>query len=691
MFSTLKKAVEAQFEAMKKHELYRVQVDKDLMYNTYLGSFPEGTNPTYKERTEHDCQCCKSFIRAVGGLVTIIDGKLVSIWDVKVDNFYQEVANALSALVKSQPIDNLFLHTEPIAGLDENRQMVDGKVVTWRHFFIKVPTGNISKGVDIGTKLAESRSSKDVFLRSLTELTLDSVNTVLELIGQNSLYRGEEHKFAVESFRKLKVEYDKLKTSAEQDIFCWSKVKSVPESVARIRNTSIGTLLTDLSEGKDLEYAVKSFESKVAPSNYKRPTALITKAMIENAKKTIIELGFESALERRYATIQDITINNILFADRDARKAMKGDVFDALAAGVSEKPKNFDKVEEVQIDKFIQDVLPKATSLEVLLDNNLSNNLVSLIAPVDPAAKGMFKWLNNFSWSYAGEMADSDIRAAVKARGGRVDGVFRFSHSWNHNKRNASLMDLHVFMPDSGHPEKDSCHDTYGNGKSRRVGWNNRQDPHSGGVQDVDYTAAAPVGYVPVENITFPDLSRMPEGVYSCKVHNWNLRPPTQGGFKAEIEFGGQVFQYEVDRPLRHKEWVTVARVTLKKGVFSIEHCLPAGSSPKEVWGLTTQKFHRVSTVMLSPNHWDDKAVGNKHYFFMLDGCINGDKARGFFNEFLSEELTPHRKVLEMVGSKMKTEESPDQLSGIGFSSTQRNSVLCRVGGSFSRVVKITF
>jgi hypothetical protein len=95
--------------------------------------------------------------------------------------------------------------------------------------------------------------------------------------------------------------------------------------------------------------------------------------------------------------------------------------------------------------------------------------------------------------------------------------------------------------------------------------------------------------------------------------------------------------------------------------------------------------------MMMSPNFWDDKTVGNKHYFFMLDGCLNDGKARGFFNEFFKEELTPHRKVLEMVGSKMRTDESDRQLSGLGFSSTQRNSVLCRVKGSFNRVVKITF
>jgi hypothetical protein len=39
----------------------------------------------------------------------------------------------------------------------------------------------------------------------------------------------------------------------------------------------------------------------------------------------------------------------------------------------------------------------------------------------------------------------------------------------------------------------------------------------------------------------------------------------------------------------------------------------------------------------------------------------------------------------------MKAEESDTQLSGLGFSSTQRNHVYARVTGEFARTVKITF
>jgi len=80
-FSSIKQAITAQFERMKKHPLFRVgpllspgtenkeeviAEHKDKMYAMYLGSFPSGSNPIYKERTEHDCTCCRQFIRNAG-------------------------------------------------------------------------------------------------------------------------------------------------------------------------------------------------------------------------------------------------------------------------------------------------------------------------------------------------------------------------------------------------------------------------------------------------------------------------------------------------------------------------------------------------------------------------------------------------------------------------------------------------
>jgi hypothetical protein len=666
-FAVIKQAIAKQFAAMVPTGLFYVDIDKDLLWQTYLDSFPAWANPMYRERTEHDCSACKSFIRAIGGVVTIQNGEMVSIWDCQTDMAYQPVVDALSRLVRSRQIANIYLHSEKIVGVAKNFEQTTTGVQPWEHFHVNLPATAHCKGVDIGPKHSAARADYDVLLRSLNEIDLDSIDTVLELIDQNSLYRGEENRHAVSEFRKLKVGFD---LSNSSHLFVWDKVRTVPGSVSRIRNTAIGTLLSALATGTEMEDAVKAFEAMVAPTNYKRPTALVTKAMIQKAQETIQELGFTTALERRYATIDDITVNNVLFADRQAKREMN--VFEELAGSAPERStKAFDKVEEVPIETFLTKILPKAESVEVLFENRVTPNLVSLIAPVDPTAKSMFKWPNNFSWAYAGEVADS-IKERVKRAGGSVVGDLCCRLAWN----NEDDLDFHMHEPGGAH----IYYMNYRRSKSP-----------NGGELDLDANGADGPRPDPAENIFYADRRKMREGVYTLKVNQYSRRQTANSGFEAEIEFDGQAIRMAYDKPMTTGQTVELATIEYKAGQFKILKSLPSSQTSKTVWGLQTQTFRRVRAIMLSPNHWDDRVVGNRHYFFMLEGCLNEGRARGFFNEFLNEELNKHRKVLEVVGAKLKTEESDRQLSGLGFSSTQRNSVLCRVQGAFSRTVRVTF
>ena len=70
------------------------------------------------------------------------------------------------------------------------------------------------------------------------------------------------------------------------------------------------------------------YEQMVAPTNYKRPKALISQNMIDSALLKINELGLESALHRRLANIHDISVNDVLWADTQSIPLMK----DALQA-----------------------------------------------------------------------------------------------------------------------------------------------------------------------------------------------------------------------------------------------------------------------------------------------------------------------------------------------------------------------
>ena len=102
---------------------------------------------------------------------------------------------------------------------------------------------------------------------------------------------------------------------------------------------------------------------------------------------------------------------------------------------------------------------------------------------------------------------------------------------------------------------------------------------------------------------------------------------------------------------------------------------------------MTTNQFHPVSVVTYSPNYWDDLGVGNRHYFFMLAGCVNPEQPNGFFNEYLGEDLMEQKRVFAALGSKMRVEQSDAQLSGMGFNSTTRASLTIKVDGKAMRII----
>lgn len=675
-FPTFAKIVAASFQSIvKAPQVYVTGVDGDELYRRYITAFPEGTNPVYRKQTEHECSSCRHFIRRAGNVVAIDDGGAVrTVWDeaaFRAPYPYNAVADTLRDVVCAEGISDLYRvsQKENSFGAAATRSMDEGgKAITHNHLY----TDAIPKSLQAASPdqvRGDYRTTVQVFTRGLVELSPSAIDTVLSLIEANNLYRGAEHRTAIVQFKAAQSAYLQMpEGSRGRNTFAWTHATG---PASRFRNTVIGTLVQDLSEGVDVERAVASFEQKVAPTNYKRTSAIITPMMVKKAMETIKDLWLEGALERRFAVIGDVSVNDVLWVDGSVKPAMKGGLADVLmktatASNPQSTKKDEERAEDIGLDDFIEEVLPTTTGMEILLKGEHLGNLMSLTAPVHSEPRQLFRWDNDFAWSYAGGVADG-IAERVKRAGGKVDGAtLRVSLSWF----NFDDLDLHIHEPSGRGLAGVRDHIYYAN-----------KHGASGGVLDVDMNAGGGTTREPVENVVWMD--KMPSGAYRVVVNNYAKRESSNVGFVVEIENAGKLSHYSYNKAVLDRQDVHVVTLRVKEGrIDSVEMGNPtitASNISQTRWGLTTEQYVPVDVVTLSPNYWGDNAVGNMHTFFVLRGAQNDEPTRGIYNEFLHPRLEPHRKVFEVIGDKTKCQPTDGQLSGLGFSSTKKTSFFVRV------------
>ena len=638
----------------KEDFLFTLDCDIEEVWRLYLDSFPDEIRGIYYKKPWHDCQRCHLWFRTMANVVMIDDDyKIRTLFDFKTIPEYQDVFRTLDEFLKTKRVKNLFLHDKYSVGIFRSfAEYDDGKFDENHHFYLDLGEKFYENAENLSSVLGDARTQRQLFEDTLNMISPDAVDTVLELVYSNTLYRSVQWKDTLEGLKKVFEEFGQLDSGCDLNNWLWKKSASLSRNITHIKNTSMGTLLLDITGGMDLEQAVTNYEKITAPTNYQRPKPIYTAEMLEDAKSKIAEMGYMDSLERRFAKLEDISINDLLFANRDVRTTLGDGIFDKLRKNVARKVYNFDRISEISLDEFITNVLPHAQEISLFVSSRLKNNFVSLIAPLNEDAPGMFQWDNPFSWTYENNITDSLMKQRVKQMGGDVDVDLRFSIQWNDGDWDKNDLDAHSTEPDGN-----------------EIFFSNMKSEKTGGWLDVDIIHPVE-GKTAVENIQYKHKENMIEGEYIFRVHQYTYRGG-DNGFKAEIEFDDTIFSFDYPHKLSHKEYVNVAKVELKNGNFMITNLLNNDvqySNLNVYWNVALNDFVPVSLICYSPNFWRGNEFGNKHIFFMLKDCINDTNPSGWFNEYLNNELHPHRKVMEALSSMMRVEDSENQLSGVGFS-----------------------
>lgn len=379
MFEKFSKAVEAKWEEMVQGNPNLFIITSYLnLWESYLTEVDgKRGNPIYRINSEHNCSCCRSFMKRVGGVFSVNpNGSISTVWDIIPTGIpeYDNAAQLLATLVRQEVAElryRPFLTKHNEAGARTSVEVfIDGSGEaarkTWNHFYAKVPSiyTRKSTGLEVGQTIDAINHLWTVFYT----LKSSAFDRVLKMINANTLYRGREFKERVEEAKALHAVLQDAPS-------VWAAVLNNHHRCRFFANSSIGSLVKDLSDGVDERTALGLYASKVSAATYQRSTRSATQTSMDRLKLALEELGAIDSINRRLATEADIPVSAILFVDSDTSGALRPD--DPFAVTSSRMTKT---ATTLNINEFIRDVIPVAKKMELLINSDVLPHFMTMTA-----------------------------------------------------------------------------------------------------------------------------------------------------------------------------------------------------------------------------------------------------------------------------------------------------------------------
>ena len=479
-FREFNRQIQNQFDQMQQYKLFRLNCSGQQIWDTYLAGFTREEDPVFRDpqSSTHTCNNDKNFIRRYGNMVAIDnDYNLMTLFDVDVTgSIYENTIKNLRKFLQSYSVSEVFFETynelnslpyEKITRYQNKYRLGHDKslkrysqeevdkfgvvnttdIYTFYHFHVLLDGRFVKQtNTSIESIMASYRDAKNVFERGLSEISLDTFELVKDLVLQGSLLNADQYFDKLERFIEFKKQYDNIPNNKQNN---WLWVNSYELPFAKFRNELLGTLCVELTEGKDLNQACLEFNKRADPSNYMKAKAPITQRQIDETNNFVQEHGYIDSFKRRFATLSDINLSEIKHMNVDGEKEKPVGLFAGVQPSklTQHKRSVFEGVQEVPMEEFMQNILPRCTSVKLFLENRHHNNFVSLIT-ANENSKPIFKWSNNFSWTYRNNLTGkSEIKESVKVAGGNVEGVLRCSLAWNESGKDQSDLDLWCVQP----------------------------------------------------------------------------------------------------------------------------------------------------------------------------------------------------------------------------------------------------
>jgi hypothetical protein len=366
--------------------------DAEGLYDVFLAALPAD------RRQHYVCRTCRHFVEHFGGLVTIDEAgnKSAALWDLPGGaSFFDDAVRAVGRIVRTARVTGVFLSDERCLG----RPVNSSAIRSWFHMAANISPRVRTPLLSAEQVMAEKREDYGTLCRGLADFSPQLVRQAHTLLTTGGLYRSEKCIGVAAWLASLHEAREATKRKALRENITWRAVATAPPGFCHVRSTMIGTLLEDLEAGKGFADVKRAFDSKMSPFQYQRPQAAPTDGQLAVAEKVVEKLASAGALERRFATLEDIA-NDAVWMPKEVSPAESGSVFGHLKAARRAAPMDV-PVQVITWDKFWRTVLPEAERIECRVPAH--GNFFAFVTAVNPDAPPILQWdredsRNSVSW-----------------------------------------------------------------------------------------------------------------------------------------------------------------------------------------------------------------------------------------------------------------------------------------------------
>lgn len=387
-------------ETMARSETLFV-TNVENLYDIFLNALPE------EARQHYNCHACRHFVNRYGRLATIDnDGYIHSaMWNLCAPDFFDDAYWKVREAVLNAKVTGVFITSEKRLGTP--------KTGVWTHMAVDIPKNvrYVSRLNTAEQKMAEKKEDFNMLMRAIMKYNMTTIQSAVNLLRSNSLYRSEKILGMAEWFLEVKNEFTNNCGKTATNIV-WKKVATAPAGFCHISSSVIGSLLDDIEDGMDFETVKRRFDEKMNPIKYQRPQVRPSIKNVARAEEIVAKLGIANSLKRRFARLDEI--QKIWVPKIDISKPSRG-VFGNV------KTKEDANVVKPLLghgttmtwEKFQRTVLPTAKKIELKVGYG-KDGYAAIVTAEDPEAPPIIVWdtdenRNPFSWYlYSGGSYASD-------------------------------------------------------------------------------------------------------------------------------------------------------------------------------------------------------------------------------------------------------------------------------------------